>query len=78
MTKKISQREARRLKARVYQLEHTFKSWSSTWFSGATHLHSIIPSEKFLHIVRTATALDHPVLVKADGDELKIYGVTLK
>lgn len=77
---KISQREARKLRARVKVLEKHFHDqvhgWRAEWPQGAclgrfSMAHDLtIPA-----IVTTARRLGNPVIVQADGKDLVMFGV---
>jgi hypothetical protein len=76
----ISQREARRLKKRVVELEeqkrHLYRNWGSEYPDGQI-LDTIEVSEVEWFICRTATKLGHPLVVRPDSSERKllIYGM---
>jgi hypothetical protein len=72
---KISQREARRLRARVAELEQTInaqhRSWVSDW-PGGTHICSLSWTAEQITVARISTArrLGHAV-VATDADDGK-------
>ena len=75
---KISQREARRLKKKVTELENILDMqqgrWSSDWPSSTQigRLKNIDPVTKTM--VGTARVLHHAVVVTIDGDDLVFWG----
>ena len=76
---KISQREARRLRKRVHELEQQEftrnRSWSSE-YPGGVHLDTITVRVEEWWTVKTAVALGHAVVVKPDSDKkLRVYGM---
>lgn len=78
---KISQREARNLKKRVTELEGQLNrqhaKWSSPW-PGGTHIATIEASAVHFHIVNTARALGHAVVVvPSEFPKLQLYGCPL-
>lgn len=78
---KISQREARRLKKRVDELEGVLdkmnNSWVGEWPRGC-HLDTITVKSEEFHIVRTARKLGHAVvLVPSEYPKLHVYGCPL-
>lgn len=83
MSKHISQREARRLRQRVNELEATLQRFYHQWgaeFVGGTHLHTIPRSDVpdlLFGAVHAARKLRHAVAVNAHSDGLKFYGLPL-
>lgn len=76
---KISQREARRLRRRVQELEDhqnaRLRRWSSV-YPGGVHINTIKMSNVEACIVATAVKLGHTIIVKeGSNDELYIYAV---
>lgn len=80
---KISQREARRLKKRVDELErnqeHMRNRWRSDWVPGWINIDSFVLSDIQFARVSTARALKHAVvMVPADnGNEVRLYAERL-
>ena len=77
----ISQREARRLKKRVEELEHQEyvrrRAWA-TEYPGGTLLDTIAVQNAEWHIVNTARKLGHAVVVVPDKEDyLRVYGLRL-
>lgn len=68
---KISQREARRLKKRVAELEDVerrrLNNWSREWPQGI-HLCTLRLQPEHAAVLRTALKLKHFVVVKFDGE----------
>ena len=78
MRNKISQREARKLRARVRLLESTLiaqqASWTNSWPSSAL-LYTFKASENLLTTVNTARRLGHPVVAVPYGDDsIRLFG----
>lgn len=80
---KISQREARRLRKRVDELEEIIqkqhRSWSSS-YPGGTHIATqpYNAETDFLPaIVKVSRQLGHAVVVVNDGPKLMFYGLPL-
>jgi hypothetical protein len=76
---KISQREARRLKKRVEELENRAyrnnRHWSSE-YPGGVHIDTIRVTNAEACIIETAIKLGHAVIVKSAGnDQIHVYGV---
>jgi hypothetical protein len=79
---KISQREARRLRAQVKVREENDRKlrngWLQEWPDGV-HLLTVAKDEMIgeedVAIVRTARRLGHPVMVCDSGKELHFFGV---
>jgi hypothetical protein len=74
---KISQREARRLKRRVKELEESrravMRSWASDFPSGVHICSMTAGRDGLVHTaIRTAQRLGHAVIVTTDGDG-KLY-----
>lgn len=79
---RISQREARRLRKRVDELERILSaqrySWAAEWPSGV-QLDSVQVQNNEWHIVTTARKLGHAVVVVPDKENwLRVYGCPLK
>ena len=76
---KISQREARRLRKRVSELERIDAGRKARWSSdypGGTNIDTLHVSETEWFIVRTAKALGHAVVVvPGNKPELRVYGI---
>jgi hypothetical protein len=68
---KISQREARRLRKRVTELEAAEtkrrRTWSQEW-PGGVQIAATSPTESVLTAIRTARKLGHAVVATVDGD----------
>ena len=79
----ISQREARRLRRRVLELETTlnrFYHQCGADFIGGTHLATVHPDAvpaKVFGMIEAARRLRHAVAVNAHNDGLKFYGLPL-
>lgn len=78
---KISQREARRLRKRVAELEGVLKaqraSWTST-YPGGVHIETVDFSSAenpALIAVSTARRLDHAVVCVNDGKSLRLHAL---
>ena len=72
----ISQREARRLRARVHQLEARERVWRSSvpeWAGTVIATHQMTPSDIVPITVRTAARLKHAVHVTASHSGLVTY-----
>jgi hypothetical protein len=73
---KISQREARRLRRRVTELEGVLRDqrvrWASSWPSG-TVVARITPDATTKAIIQTARKLEHAVVAVIDGDNLAFF-----
>ncbi len=78
---KISQREARRLRKRVNELEYAEtkrrQSWSQEW-PGGIHIASTSPSADVLAATRTARRLGHAVVVVLDNDGASVRLMALQ
>lgn len=78
---KISQREARKLKRRVRELENVLdemrKNWREDWPAGRL-FHRAIGADKItLTAIKTARLLRHAVVVMPSGDDLVYFGMQL-
>jgi cytidylate kinase len=79
--KRISQRDARGYRKRVAELESRESDrrqrWSSTWPGGCVIASIDIGTwgVSALSAVKTARALQHPVVATVDGDVIKLWGV---
>lgn len=77
--KPISQKEARRLRKRVQELEKTLadqkSAWRSTWSADWVHLESLTLSTESYAKVMTARKLDHAVIVilGSAGTNVNLY-----
>jgi hypothetical protein len=75
----ISQREARRLKRRVEQLEERERSRMRNWSSeypGGTHIDTLTIAGVEYVAIKTAWMLGHPVIVKPSRtNEVMVYAV---
>jgi hypothetical protein len=76
---KISQREARRLKKRVRELEdqqaRRARQWSSE-YPGGVHIDTIRITNAEACIIETAQKLGNAIVVKSAGnDQIYVYGV---
>ena len=76
----ISQREAKRLRKRVAQLESILdaqkRRWNNEW-PGSTVIHRLPTDAVSLAIVATARALSHAVVVTTEDNKLKFWGIGL-
>jgi hypothetical protein len=74
--KKISQREARRMRKELQALrkrdEARERSWSSE-YPDAIHIASSSPSTDVVAIIKTARKLGHAVICTAEGDGKIFY-----
>jgi hypothetical protein len=79
MAKTISQREARRLKLRVQELERAFWMQRKTWsadYVGGVHLASVIVPTVEATMVRTARKCKHAVVVTVeDNNTLRLFAL---
>ena len=70
MSSQISQREARRLRKRVNELERReadrVRVWSSDW-PGGVHLFGVTLQSDQIACLRTAQKLGHYLIAKIDG-----------
>lgn len=77
----ISQREARRLKKRVAELEAQENTRRSSWareYPGGVCIDTITATTETWHIVNTARKLGHAVVVVPIPDfKLHVYGLKL-
>ena len=73
-SKRISQRAARLLKARVKELEEKYKDWADHAYPCGINLHCVIPSEMTKTVVNTARSLGHPVFAVIRDNTLYYYG----
>lgn len=76
----ISQREARRLKKRVAELESADeaarRSWITDWPGGAEIAREAYePTHTIPAVIKTARLLGHAVVVVPDGRELRFIAV---
>lgn len=77
---KISQREARRLRKRVAELEEADRVRRSAWHSdwpGGVHLTGFVAHSDIVAQVKTARKLGHAVVVTNTGDNLQLYACKL-
>lgn len=76
MVKKISQREARALRTKVYNLERLEQlrrnAWASEW-PGGVHLSSRSVDDSLRASIRTARKLGHAVVCILDSDDAVMY-----
>ena len=74
----ISQREARRLRKRVEELEQRDrarrKRWSSDYPGGVNFCTLTLAPESAAR-VQTAQVLDHAIVAKIDGTSLRLYAL---
>lgn len=78
-TKPISQKEARRLKARVRQLEIILEEqrrrWGQYW-PGGTNITSLsAPDPRLLTAIETARLLGHAVVVTVESGRIYFYAL---
>lgn len=82
MSKPISQREARRLRKRVQELEGMIAQQQSGWardFPGGTNFWTIQRlSEASVAAIGTARRLGHAVVVVNVNDELRCFSLPVK
>ena len=79
---KISQREARRLRKRVDELEQRererFARWATT-YPGGTNFHTFAVDKESAAAIRVARTLGHAVVVLIDNsDRLMFYALPAK
>jgi hypothetical protein len=79
MSRKISQRQAQRLRKKLDELQrresNNLHSWSSDWVGGV-NICTVEPGDRNRHIISTARKLGHAVVVMpADNFKLLIYAV---
>lgn len=76
----ISQREARKLRKRVAELENILqrqkRAFTSEWPSSVS-IARLIPSDVHMACIKTARKLDHAVVVVPDGNELVFFASVL-
>lgn len=83
MTKQISQREARRLRKRVEELElqedRRRRAWSQEWFGGVNIATAEFNAlDRIPVAIRTARMLGHAVVViGSDGGDLRFMALPL-
>lgn len=81
--KKISQRDAQRLKRRVDELEqnlhHMRNRWSSAWVPGWVNIDNFVLSDAQFARLSTARLLKHAVIIvpAVSGNEVKLYAEPL-
>jgi len=78
MSKKISQREARRMQRELRQRDADESRRRSRWkadYPGGTHIDTIVLSDVEFSIVDTAMKLNHAIVAKLDGGTLKLFAV---
>ena len=78
---KISQREARRLRKRVQQLEREQVERTRRWskeYPGGVHIKTWTPSEVDVEACRVASALGHALVLRYDNGKLYLYAVEAK
>lgn len=74
--KKISQAEARRLRQQVQQLRDRLEDQLHTYPNGTVLATLNLQAESVLLAkVKTARSLGHPVIVVADGEQLRYIGI---
>lgn len=82
MTKKISQREARRLLKQVRSFEERDRHRADAWhrdYPGGINIISVDVNAEIATCIWTAQRLGHPIVAKMDGDNrLKIFGLPAK
>ena len=75
----ISQREARRLRKRVAELEQADAGRRNRWaadYPGGVNIDTIAVTETEWHVVQTARLLGHAVVVMCgDCPQLRVYGL---
>lgn len=77
---KISQREARRLRKRVEELERVLADQRISWardFPGGTNIGSVDSVSATAGKVGVARKLAHAVVAVNDGDKLMLYALPL-
>lgn len=77
---KISQREARRLRKRVAELESLVSRQRERWghdYPGGTHIGSTKPEATVYACVKTARALGHAVVTVENSGELMLFALPL-
>lgn len=76
--KVISQREARKLRKRIEQLEERDRIRVSRYtseFPGGTHIQSLTLNEVPAARLQTVAKLEHALVAKVSGAELHLYAV---
>lgn len=76
----ISQREARRMRRRLRELDGMKRGWGKEWPEGKcilTARKGEMLTEEDTAIIRTARLLGHPVVVTSEGDTLYFHGMDL-
>lgn len=77
----ISQREARRLRKRVEELEHRERARRHRWSSdypGGTNFCTVTLCDTAAAMVQTAQLLDHAIVARISGDQLYLYALQQK
>lgn len=78
-TKPISQKEARRLKARVRQLEIILEEqrhrWGQHWPGGKNIATSVTPDTRLVASIETARLLGHAVVVTVMDGRIYFYAL---
>jgi hypothetical protein len=77
----ISQREARKLKKRVEELEQRERARISRYssdFPGGIHVQTLNLNEVPAARLQTAAKLEHALVGRVNGNELYIYAVEVK
>jgi hypothetical protein len=77
----ISQREARKLKKRVEELEQRERARIRRWsgdYPGGVHVQTLNLNELPAARLQTAALLEHALVARVNGTELYIYAVTVK
>jgi hypothetical protein len=82
MTNSISQREARKLRKRVTQLEEILRNqknrWRSEWGPGWVNIERVTLSDAAYAKIATARLLNHAVIVLPDtANEIRFYAERL-
>lgn len=74
----ISQREARRLRKRVEELERQIRLRNNAWateYPGGVHIATVVGSDTVATAVLTARKLRHAVVVTNEGTTLRFYAL---
>jgi hypothetical protein len=74
----ISQREARRLKKRIAELEQIEMNRRNSWsadYPGGTHFWTLTVADDSKAAIGTARKLGHAIVATLDGAQLRLYAL---
>jgi len=81
MNRKISQREARKLRADNNRLNNVLwnmkRGWGKSWPQSVACIHAWKPDEKSMAIISTAITMRHAVMVSADNTNIYFHAVEI-